>query len=146
MHRPLCWFLDALQPGVLFVRLLCRGGNTPHGQISDRVAAHSPWPDSHQLRNAWAGLLVEGVLIHLIMAITAVPLLLIIFCHHATRVALVPCCCFYHAGHGGSAAVKAIACPLPLPSICGQSDGDGWVGIGVEQISRYVPRLDCRLQ
>jgi hypothetical protein len=44
MHRPLRWFLDALQPGVLFVRLLCRGGNTPHGQISDRVAADFPGP------------------------------------------------------------------------------------------------------
>ena len=87
MHRPLRWFLDALQPGVLFVRLLCRGGNTPHGQISDRVAAHSPWQGRHQFRDAWAGLLVEGVLIHLIMAITAVPLLLIISCHHGNRVA-----------------------------------------------------------
>jgi len=88
MHKLLGWFLDVLKLGALLVLLLCWGCNTPHYQISNWVGAHFPWASSHQRLDVWASLLVEGMLIHLIMAIITVPVLLLIYRHHASKVVL----------------------------------------------------------
>jgi len=88
MHKLLGWFVDVLKLGALLVLLLCWGCNTPHYLISNWVGAHFPWTSSHQRLDVWADLLVEGMLIHLIMAVLTVPLLLLIYRHHATKVAL----------------------------------------------------------
>ncbi|RMD00076.1 hypothetical protein EAY64_05620 [Aquitalea palustris] len=88
MHKLIGWLLHVLKLGALLVLLLCWGGNTPHYLISNWVGAHFPWSSSHQRVDVWAGLLVEGLLIHLLMAIITVPVLLLIYRRHAAKVAL----------------------------------------------------------
>ena len=88
MHKLIGWLLHVLKLGALLVLLLCWGCNTPHYLISNWVGAHFPWSSNHQLWDVWSGLLIEGMLIHLIMAVLTVPLLLLIFRLHATKVAL----------------------------------------------------------
>jgi hypothetical protein len=89
MYKPLRWLLHALKLGALLVFLLCWGCNTPHYHISSWVGAHFPWTGNHQLWDVWAGLLIEGMLIHLIMTVLTVAVLLMIYRRHATKVALV---------------------------------------------------------
>lgn len=88
MSKLLGWFIKVVKLLGLLVLLLFWGCNTPHYQISNWVGAHFPWTSSHQRLDVWASLLVEGMLIHLLMAVITVPLLLVIYRHHATKVVL----------------------------------------------------------
>ncbi|RQO78179.1 hypothetical protein DBR44_00015 [Aquitalea sp. FJL05] len=143
MHKLLGGFIDALKLGALFVLLLCWGCNTPHYLISNWVGAHFPWTSSRQLWDVWAALLIEGMLIHLIMAVLTVPLLLLIYRHHATKVALALSAVFI---------TRAMAeLPLSDPShilyLCYLSVANLIMMVGLAYLLiKLLGRRDCRGQ